>query len=78
MRHAVLVTMRELARVEAALRALGLWCAPSAAISCCCDVGSAAQRIYEGLLRVGLIVRPVGGYGLSEYLRMSIGLPARE
>jgi histidinol-phosphate aminotransferase len=25
---------------------------------------------------VGLIVRPVGGYGLGEYLRVSIGLPA--
>ncbi len=38
-------------------------------------VGAEAQRIYERLLRVGLIVRPVAGYGLPEYLRVSIGLP---
>jgi histidinol-phosphate aminotransferase len=76
MRQTVLVTMRELARVEAALRALGLWCAPSACNFLLVHVGSAAQRVYESLLRVGLIVRPVGGYGLGEYLRVSIGLPA--
>jgi histidinol-phosphate aminotransferase len=76
MRQTVLLTMRELARVEAALRALGLWCAPSACNFLLVHVGAAAQRIYEGLLRVGLIVRPVGGYGLGEYLRVSIGLPA--
>ena len=68
--------MRELARVESALRALGLWCAPSACNFLLVHVGTASQRIYEGLLRVGLIVRPVGGYGLGEYLRVSIGLPA--
>ena len=34
-----------------------------------------AQRIYERLLRAGLIVRPVAGYGLPEYLRVSIGMP---
>jgi histidinol-phosphate aminotransferase len=76
MRQTVLVTMRELARVEAALHALGLWCAPSACNFLLVHLGAAAQRIYEGLLRVGLIVRPVGGYGLGEYLRVSIGLPA--
>ncbi len=76
MRQTVLVTMRELARVEQALHALGLWCAPSACNFLLVHVGTQAQRIYEGLLQVGLIVRPVGGYGLGEYLRVSIGLPA--
>lgn len=76
MTQTVAMTMRELARVEAALRALGLWCAPSACNFLLVQVGAQAQRIYEGLLRVGLIVRPVGGYGLGEYLRVSIGLPA--
>jgi histidinol-phosphate aminotransferase len=27
------------------------------------------------LLRKGVIVRPVGGYGLPEWLRVSVGLP---
>ncbi len=38
-------------------------------------VGDAA-RIYESLLRQGVIVRPVGNYGLPEFLRVSVGLPA--
>jgi len=29
--------------------------------------------IYEGLLRQGLIVRPVGNYGLTEHLRITVG-----
>jgi histidinol-phosphate aminotransferase len=38
-------------------------------------VGDAAA-VYERLLRAGVIVRPVAGYGLPEWLRVSIGLPA--
>ncbi|HYC46108.1 MAG TPA: histidinol-phosphate transaminase [Burkholderiales bacterium] len=36
-------------------------------------VGSAAE-VFQKLLRSGVIVRPVGGYGLPEHLRVSIGL----
>ena len=45
------------------------------------EVAEAAERVdrqqqpEHQLLRVGLIVRPVAGYGLPEYLRISIGLP---
>ena len=39
-------------------------------------VGDAA-RINAGLLKRGVIVRPVGNYGLPEFLRVSIGLPAQ-
>lgn len=35
-----------------------------------------AARIYEALLRKGVIVRPVTNYGLPEHLRVSVGLPA--
>lgn len=38
-------------------------------------VGDAA-RVYDGLLREGVIVRPVAGYGLPEWLRVTIGLPS--
>jgi histidinol-phosphate aminotransferase len=68
--------MRELTRVEAALARLGLWCAPSACNFVLVHVGARAAQVFERLLRVGLIVRPVAGYGLGEYLRLSIGLPA--
>jgi histidinol-phosphate aminotransferase len=37
-------------------------------------VGDAAA-VYEKLLLDGVIVRPVGGYGLPEWLRVSVGLP---
>ncbi len=33
-----------------------------------------ADKTYHKLLREGVIVRPVGGYGLKNYLRVSIGL----
>jgi histidinol-phosphate aminotransferase len=75
MRRTVAVTLKELARVEAALGALKLWCAPSACNFLLVHFGSQAERVYQRLLRAGLIVRPVAGYGLPEYLRVSIGLP---
>ena len=35
--------------------------------------GVEAQPVFEGLLRKGVIVRPVGGYGLNQWLRVSVG-----
>ncbi len=37
-----------------------------------------AGRIYEQLLKRGVIVRPVANYDLPEWLRITIGLPDRE
>ncbi|HXF47390.1 MAG TPA: histidinol-phosphate transaminase [Burkholderiaceae bacterium] len=37
-------------------------------------VGRAA-RVYEELLKRGVIVRPVANYGLPEWLRVTVGLP---
>ena len=34
-----------------------------------------AEEVYEGLLKRGVIVRPIGAYGLEGFLRVSIGLP---
>jgi histidinol-phosphate aminotransferase len=34
-----------------------------------------APRVFERLLRRGVIVRPVAGYGMPRHLRVSIGLP---
>lgn len=33
-----------------------------------------AASVYQGLLRRGVIVRPIANYGLPDYLRVSIGL----
>jgi histidinol-phosphate aminotransferase len=39
------------------------------------EVGAEAASIYEQLLRGGVIVRPLRGYGLARHLRISVGLP---
>jgi len=76
MQRAVEATMREQARVAAAIGHMGLWSAPSAANFVLTQVGDDAARIFRALLERGIIVRPLGGYGLPQYLRISIGLPA--
>jgi histidinol-phosphate aminotransferase len=40
------------------------------------DTGRDAALVYEGLLREGIILRPVKGYGFPTHLRMSVGLQA--
>lgn len=55
-------------------RALGLDWIPSAGNFLCIRVGEAG-RVFQELLRRGIIVRPVANYGMPEYLRVSIGLP---
>jgi histidinol-phosphate aminotransferase len=37
------------------------------------DMGTQAAPLFEALLRRGVIVRPVGNYGLPQHLRISIG-----
>ena len=65
----------ERARVAVALRAMQVRHAPSAANFLMVEVGDRAHAVYEQLLRGGLIVRPLAGYGLTRHLRISIGLP---
>jgi histidinol-phosphate aminotransferase len=74
MQQAVSETMSELTRVEAAIRAMKLWSAPSATNFLLVRTGVAAGQVYERLLQQGVIVRPVG---MSDALRISIGLPAQ-
>jgi histidinol-phosphate aminotransferase len=37
---------------------------------------NAAPQVYQRLLKHGVIVRPIGVYGLPEHLRVTVGLPA--
>jgi histidinol-phosphate aminotransferase len=46
---------------------------PSAGNFVLIDCGKPAAPIYEALLRAGIIVRPVGNYGLPNHLRITIG-----
>ena len=57
------------------LRALAVGYVPSHANFLLIRVGNAAH-VYQRLLEQGVIVRPVAGYGLPEFLRVTVGLPA--
>ena len=63
--------MREL---EAAFTRMQLPFVPSRGNFVLVKVGPAA-RVYQALLKRGVIVRPVANYGLPDWLRVSIGLP---
>ncbi|MCP4231899.1 MAG: aminotransferase class I/II-fold pyridoxal phosphate-dependent enzyme, partial [bacterium] len=53
--------------------ALGFECVPTDANFFLVKVGDGAG-VYDALLKRGVIVRPMGGYGLGEYIRVTIGL----
>lgn len=58
-----------------AFRSLGLDYVPSSGNFVMVRVGPGA-RVYDALLRRGVIVRPMDFYGFPEHLRISVGLPA--
>lgn len=62
-------------QLEKGLSSLGLQSIPSRGNFIAVDLGRDAGPIYQGLLRAGVIVRPVAGYGMPNHLRVSIGLP---
>ena len=57
------------------LRALGLKVTPGATNFVLVEIGPHAAKVYDGLLREGVIVRPLRAAGLPNHLRVSIGLP---
>ncbi len=60
-------------QVVAGVQALGLRVYPSRGNFVLIDCGRPSAAVYEALLRQGVIVRPVAGYGLPTQLRISIG-----
>jgi histidinol-phosphate aminotransferase len=58
-----------------AFRRLGLEFLPSAANFLLVRVGD-GQRVFAALQQRGVIVRPMGGYQLPEWVRLSVGTPA--
>ncbi len=66
---------RGLAQLYAGLDALSIPYVRSHGNFVLARVGDGA-RVNQQLLERGVIVRPVGNYGLPEYLRVSVGLPA--
>jgi histidinol-phosphate aminotransferase len=60
---------------ETTLSAMGLEFVPSSANFILARVGQGA-KVFEELQRRGVITRPMGGYQLPEWIRISIGTPA--
>lgn len=68
------VNARGLQQLEKGLERLGLEYIRSRGNFITVRVGDAA-RVYATLLREGVIVRPIAGYGMPEHLRVTVGLP---
>jgi histidinol-phosphate aminotransferase len=64
---------RGMAQVREGLAGLKVRCLPSQGNFVLVDVGRPAGPVYEDMLRQGVIVRPVGAYGLPQHLRITIG-----
>ena len=62
-------------QLTAGLTSLGLDYIPSLGNFVAFDCGRDAQEVFNGLLKKGVIVRPVAEYGLPHHIRVSIGLP---
>jgi len=79
--EAYLIESRRINRIgmqqlEEGCAALGLSWIPSRGNFLAIDLGREAAPVFQGLLREGVIVRPVANYGMPSYLRVTIGLPA--
>ena len=70
---AVNVAVSERARVAARLEKSGTRVLPSAGNFLLLHAGPDAKDRFDALLRRGIIVRPVGNYGLPEHLRVTLG-----
>ncbi|MGC9239384.1 MAG: histidinol-phosphate transaminase [Acidithiobacillus sp.] len=64
-----------LQQLQRGLLALGLTTLPAAGNFITFFAPGGGRQVYEALLRRGVIVRPLEPYGLSEYLRVSVGTP---
>jgi histidinol-phosphate aminotransferase len=73
MESCVAKTNRELRFMQRELKARGLRIIPSVANFVLVHFGPQASKLNDALLRAGVIVRPVTGYGLPEYLRITVG-----
>ncbi len=63
-----------MAQLEKGFDSLGLEYIPSKGNFICVDVRRDGGEVYQQLLSKGVIVRPVGNYGMPNHLRISIGL----
>ena len=72
LRNSVQLVRSEMHRYERTFDDLGLSYIPSQGNFVLVKVGD-GERVYSECLKRGVILRPMNGYGLPEYLRISIG-----
>jgi len=65
----------ELAAMQTGLKERGFTTIPSVCNFVTVDTGRPAREVFQALLEQGVIVRPLDGYGLSQHIRVSVGLP---
>lgn len=62
--------------LRTALDQMGVPCVPGWANFLLVETGN-GRGVFEALQRLGVIVRPMDGYGLPDYVRMTVGLQAQ-
>lgn len=75
-RKSVETNARGLERMQRDLAELGCAVVPSWANFVLTDIGCDAKRAFQGLLKQGVVTRPMAGPGMETSLRISIGRPA--
>lgn len=65
----------ERASLSSQLQARGFDCLPSQANFVTFDCGRESRPVFDALLREGVIVRALAGYGMPQHLRVTVGQP---
>lgn len=62
-------------QLEKGLKTLGLSWIPSRGNFIAVDTGRDGMQVFQQLLKQGIILRPLNGYGMPAFLRITVGLP---
>ncbi|MBK8815195.1 MAG: histidinol-phosphate transaminase [Methylococcaceae bacterium] len=76
LQQTIAVNNQGMSDLTAGFESLGLEWIPSAGNFIAVDLKRPGQPVYEALLRLGVIVRPIANYGMPNHLRISIGTQA--
>jgi histidinol-phosphate aminotransferase len=71
----VSMNREELAKMQAGLRERGYRTIPSVCNFVTVDTGRPGREVFQDLLKQGVIVRPLDGYGMGQHVRVSVGRP---
>lgn len=74
LKNSVECNAKGMLQIEGAIEELGLEYIPSKGNFITFNTGRDGLDVYQKLLRMGVIVRPVSNYGMPSFLRVSIGL----